>query len=364
MTPGQQVVAHLPKRAGATRTVASHPKRDPGARRAVRHVRRDARGKVLRLEPLAADLPKWPGVLIEPEQLQRAQRLLVRRDAGLGDCLMILPALRSLAREHPYLGTQMYVPPEYTKLLASFSVVDEALPLNAWPESAPPGSATADLSWYVERHPSATHVDRITLFAGALGTEPLMDGCDWRSPPGLRADAQAWIAANIARSDGPLVGICLRGAYPHRSWVEEHAFELARRLVDSGRRVIVFDAQRDAEHGGQLPWRRGGAVGYAYGLKLPLVAELLASCEVMVTPDTGLLHLAAAMGTRFVAIFGAIEPSLRLMHYKKYRCLSAAGEVPCVPCSEDQRHRSCSLECLRAVTPARVHEAVGELLGT
>ncbi len=328
----------------------------------VRHVRRDGGGRLLGVERLTIDLPEWPGALVRPGQLEQVDRLLVRRDAGLGDCLMILPAIRGAKRVHPQLRVEMCVPAEYTSLLETFGTVDEALPLDAWRATAPPGSASADLSGYVERHPAATFVDRITLFADALATEPVMDAGDWQPTAHLRAEAQAWIRYNCKRQDGPLIGLCLRGKYPHRSWVEQYVFELASMLVASGKRVIIFDAQPDAPRGTGLARRASGALGYAYGLALPLAAQLVANCDVLVSPDTGLVHLAAAVGTPFVAIYGAIEPRLRLSHYEGYRCLTAVDDVPCVPCFEDHRHRVCNLECLRAVTPRRVYEAIGELL--
>jgi len=334
----------------------------PRQHAAVKHVRRAGGGSLLGVETLTAILPEWPGGLLQPGELEHAGRLLVRRDAGLGDCLMILPAIRGVKQDHPQLRAEMYVPAEYASLLETFGAVEEAFPLDAWPVNAPQGSASADLSWYVEWHPAATFVDRITLFADALGGKPVIGSGDWRPDADLRSEAKGWIRGNCGPGDEPIVGICLRGKYRHRSWVEEYVFELTSMLANAGRRAIIFDAQPDAPRGRTLAGCACDVVGYAYGLDLPLVAQLVANCDVLVSPDTGLVHLAAAVGTSFVAIYGAIEPRLRLSHYERYRCLTAADEVPCAPCFEDHGHRVCGLECLRAITPLRVCRAIGELL--
>ncbi len=93
-----------------------------------------------------------------------------------------------------------------------------------------------------------------------------------------------------------------------------------------------------------------------------MVAALLGSCDVAVVPDTGLLHLAACVGTPFVAIFGAVPPELRLNYYQNYRCLTAQGQVACVPCCEGPQHLRCRYECLWAITPDQVQVAMHELV--
>jgi len=159
------------------------------------------------------------------------------------------------------------------------------------------------------------------------------------------------------------LGIALRGIYGHRSWLVPYVFQVARRLAAQGWDVLIFDADPDAP---QYPWADGpaspGTVACAYGLKLPVVAALLGGCDAAVVPDTGLLHLAACVGTPFVAIFGAVPPELRLNYYENYRCLTAAGRVPCVPCCEGPQHTHCEYECLWAITPGEVETALYGLL--
>lgn len=87
------------------------------------------------------------------------------------------------------------------------------------------------------------------------------------------------------------------------------------------------------------------------------LAALLRRCRVVVSNDTGPMHLAAAVGTPTVAIFGPTDPQ-RLGPYGAGHATVSAG-VPCAPC---RRRRCDPLRCLEAVEPEEVMAAVGRVL--
>ncbi len=319
------------------------------------------RGRPTRTEQLTVILPPPPEPLCRPADLAAAYRLVVRRDAGLGDCLMILPTLAAIRQRFSHLAITFQAPAAYTDLLAGFAEVDEAVPLN---EPSPGGAEAvfADLSNYMERHPQAWLVPRIDLISTAFGIPPLPRAGRYQPPAGARAQAEAWLAEHSCEHRAR-IGIALRGIYGHRSWLIPYVFELAQRLAALNWEVLIFDANPDApQHPGTDDPDGPGAVVYAYGLALPVVTALLASCDAAVVPDTGLLHLAACTGTPFVAIFGAIPPELRLNYYENFRCLTAQERVACVPCCEGPQHTRCCYECLWAITPEEVELALHELL--
>lgn len=91
-------------------------------------------------------------------------------------------------------------------------------------------------------------------------------------------------------------------------------------------------------------------------LQLGAVLEL---CSLLVSGDTGPLHMATAVGTRVVALFGAADPGRTGPVGKGHRVIQAA-QVSCVPC----RSRRCSnqkyLECMESIT---AQEVAGVALG-
>jgi len=323
------------------------------------------------VQPVTAKLPPPPEPMCGPAQLAAASKLIVRRDAGLGDCLMILPTLAAIRQRFPQLEIVFQAPAAYTALLAGFAAVDEAIALDESPAGHPSSETLfVDLSNYVERHPQAWQKPRIDLVGTAFGMAPLPRAAAYHPAPQLRHEAKNWLATHGCRAP-TRIAVALRGAYGHRSWLVPYVFELAQRLTAKGRDVVIFDADGQAPRypgtegaTGETPvLPRAGTVACAYGLELPLVAALLSTCDAAVVPDTGLLHLAACVGLPFVAIFGAVPPQLRLNYYENYRCLTAEKKVACVPCCEGPQHIRCSYECLWEITPSMVETALHQLLG-
>lgn len=96
---------------------------------------------------------------------------------------------------------------------------------------------------------------------------------------------------------------------------------------------------------------------------LPEVAAMLAGCRVLATNDSGLLHLAEAVGTPVLALFG---PTVREFGY--YPVLPASRvletDLDCRPCSRNGKrpcHRG-DLACLARITPASAWEVLQEML--
>ncbi len=311
---------------------------------------------------VVASLPEARGPLCDVQQLASGAKLVVRRAAGLGDCLMLLPALMALKRERPDIHLVLQVPREYQKLMVGFNIADEVWKL----EDMPPAGAVwelVDVSHFVERHPAAWEIDRVTLFAEAFGIEPVPSAAAYRPPAKDLAWAREWLEFEETPR-GPRVGLCLEGKYRHRSWMVKYVFELAKRLTRRGHRCIIFADDRSAQRSAMTGRPAGirGRVRHAYGFELPQVAALLHMCDVAVAPDTGLLHLGASVGTACVGIFGAVPPHLRTRFYESCECLWAKGKVACVPCCEGPQHQRCNLECLKAITPAMVEAAIERAL--
>ena len=93
---------------------------------------------------------------------------------------------------------------------------------------------------------------------------------------------------------------------------------------------------------------------------LPEMVEWSRLCELMVTNDTGPMHVAAALGRPVVALFGPTEPRRTGPYGQVDRVLRI--DLPCVPCMTDSCNYSRPLECLRGLAPERVVARVEQLL--
>jgi heptosyltransferase I len=87
---------------------------------------------------------------------------------------------------------------------------------------------------------------------------------------------------------------------------------------------------------------------------LPEMVEWLRLSELMITNDTGPMHVAAALGKPLVALFGPTEPR-RTGPYGKLDSVLQI-DLPCSPCMKSRCHYEKRNECLKAILPAMVFE--------
>ena len=105
----------------------------------------------------------------------------------------------------------------------------------------------------------------------------------------------------------PLIGIVPGSNAPSRTWPAERFAEVAAQLSQRNGRVVVFGSAAEQDRtrvvAGDVAIDLGGRTD------LPMLAAGLAECELVISNDTGPLHLAAAVGTRTVSMWGAGKPA-------------------------------------------------------
>lgn len=186
----------------------------------------------------------------------------------------------------------------------------------------------------------------------------LVSGTVPTSPPVPRLVLPAELGARgIAFTDGPgrrRVGIFPGANASSRRWDPDRFRELARRLVEAGDRVIVFGGPAEREItalvAGEVALDAGGRTD------LPLLAAALAACDILITNDSGPMHLAAALGVPTISLIGAANPVETAPLGPAHRMLRRA-DLPCVPCVKNVCPRSgpgyvlpqAERECLRLI---------------
>ncbi len=199
-------------------------------------------------------------------------------------------------------------------------------------------------------------VERFALLAeppGAPLRRPL-------SPPRLLSDAAARAAtlADLGLTlDRPVVALCPGAEYgPAKRWPPEHFGALARMLHERGFAVWLIGSPKDVAighavnaHSGDICRNLCGATSLAQAI------DLIACAEHVVTNDSGLMHVAAALGRPLVALYGSSSPGFTPPLSSTAQILSL--NLPCSPCFE----RACPLghvDCLRKLGPERVLAAL------
>lgn len=113
----------------------------------------------------------------------------------------------------------------------------------------------------------------------------------------------------ISSARRPLVALHIGSGAQHKNWPTSRYLELAEWLKGLGMGVIVLDGPADFESADSF-WKDKRSEGCLrlHALRLPIVAALLQRCEVFVGNDSGISHMAAAVGTSTLAIFGSTDP--------------------------------------------------------
>jgi heptosyltransferase-2 len=193
------------------------------------------------------------------------------------------------------------------------------------------------------------------------------------SPPSLSiadrsADAarQALTEAGVALAEGrrSVVGL-FAGAEFGRSkrWPAARFAETARHLVNSSTGVLpVFIAgPRERDLLEDLRRLTNGLPGLGPDLDLADLAAVLAELDLLITNDSGPMHLAAAVGTRCLALFGPTDPVRTSPCGSGHRVLYTSRW--CSPCFQ----RRCPLlhqRCMREISVDQVASAVSESLSS
>jgi heptosyltransferase-2 len=145
----------------------------------------------------------------------------------------------------------------------------------------------------------------------------------------------------------PVVGMMPGAEYgPAKCWPIERYGELAARLTGAGRQVWIFGSAKDEPAGAAIAAAcTQGVVNLCGRTRLEDVVDLLALAPVAVTNDSGLMHVAAAVGTHVVALYGSSSP--RYTPPLTRRATVLYRGIYCSPCFEREcplGHFRCMLE--------------------
>lgn len=202
-------------------------------------------------------------------------------------------------------------------------------------------------------------VDRYLLVAEALGAaRPAQPRFEFRE---RSEDGQALegILAGAGLSSSPSwIAMNVSARWETKRWPPQHFAEVADRLSHERALPVVLiggPAER-AESLAVTALMRTKAIDLTGQTPVGLLPGLLRRAAVLVTNDSGPMHIAAAVGTPVVALFGPTDPVRTGPYGTGHVVLSHA--VECRPCFRRDCAHAVPLECLTAVRPEQVVRAV------
>ncbi len=341
------------------------------------------------------------------------RRILVRAPNWIGDAVMAIPALQQLRSEHPDAEITILARPWVSGLYRRESFCDELLPYTA----TPGWSGFAD-KWALSRTLHLRHFDCALLLQNAFEAAALVRLAGIPNRVGYNRDGRGWLlthpipvpqknelpahqrfyylellkrarlilsypddgairlegaaeAASAGREHlrqsgltGPVIGVSPGAAYGGaKRWLPERfaesAIQLARQL---GAAVAVFGSAAEAAICQQVQGSVAASgietVDFSSGTPLDQFIELAAACTVLLTNDSGPMHIASALGVPTVAVFGATDHSAT--GPTGPHSLVIRHPVECSPCLL----RECPIDhrCMTGVSASHVAEQALVLL--
>ena len=165
-------------------------------------------------------------------------------------------------------------------------------------------------------------------FAEFLGIEPYPIEWNFRLLP----EEKSAVERLVGEVGGPFAALCVGGRWESKRWfaaeTAKSAAEIRKRF---GLEVVLLGGKEDISFAQEVERLAAGRIAnWAGRTSLRQALGILSKAEVTLGPDSGLMHLSAAVGTPVVSLWGATDP-IRTGPYG-YDAFIIQGKAACTPC--------------------------------
>lgn len=210
--------------------------------------------------------------------------------------------------------------------------------------------------YMVERYVALAHPKSEMIDSSSLG------GLDNLPRPTLSIDLE--VQKNTLDKfslsfEKPVLGLCPGAEFgPAKQWPVEHYASVANEMINRGHQVWLFGSTKDKETTESIKAlvdadNQSAVFNLAGETSLIEAVDLLAACKTVVSNDSGLMHVAAAVGCHVVGVYGSTSPKYTPPLAQKVDIVSI--DIKCRPCFK----RECPLghfKCLKELSPKLVIE--------
>jgi len=340
--------------------------------------------------------------------LKGVSRILVRGVNWVGDTILTYPTVQKLKSLFPHSHLAILVPSHLIDLWKTFPYADEIIPFqkkrgfgSIWEDLNLsqslkernfdlaiifPRSFRSAFQAYLARIPIRIGYQdegrSLFLTHGIRRTEEIrrshrvhyfqkltdsLGQAEGSSSPRifLREEDRKWAEQklrDLGIQDGrPLIGMNPGATYGlAKCWYPERFGELGKRLFEKWKAtVLLFGKEEERPIAKEiLQHLKEGGIDLTGKTHLLQLAALLERCQLIVTNDTGTMHVATAVGTPVVALFGSTDPSTTGPWGDGHVVIRK--DVPCSPCLK----RICPTDhrCMELITVDEVEEVVDRKL--
>ena len=246
----------------------------------------------------------------KPFTFEGKKILIERTGGGLGDLLTITVAIKELKRRFPSAYIIFKVSPQYKPVLEHNPYIDDIIDLDqnierdifiSYSDPCPAGM-------YESSHNRNIFKSRIDIFSEYLGLSPKD-----KTPVFCLTDEEKNQGLKFFEECGALakkrIGIAMFAAEIWKSWTREGNLKLINMLVERNYVPVVFTMQS------QEMVNIKGVID-VHDEPIRKVASILKYCDIIITQDGGMLHLAGALEVPQICLLGPTDPKYRVKMYK------------------------------------------------
>ncbi|EKD54969.1 MAG: hypothetical protein ACD_60C00030G0019 [uncultured bacterium] len=171
--------------------------------------------------------------------------------------------------------------------------------------------------------------------------------------------AKALLAHQLQDTDKPILALCPGAEFgPAKRWPEEYYAAVANEKLEAGWQVWLFGSPKDQEVAKRImELTKERCIDLSGKTRLEEAVDLLSLATAVVSNDSGLMHIAAALRKLLIAVYGPTSAAFTPPLHKEARVLSLS--LACQPCFQ----RTCPLKhqnCMRELLPDKVLQALAE----
>ncbi len=307
----------------------------------------------------------------------KLKNLLLIRNDRMGDFLMTLPAIHQIRQGFPSCRISLLIHRELIPLMAGHPDCDQLL---EWNPEEPRGLGAAR-RWVIrfrkERFDAAVVFNPSKFFHGAvflaripvrigyrrkwgflltgsipdtkserslqeaeynlellplLGLNPSSPILEWPAQPDAARRTEQFFQEEGAASSSPITALHPWTSNPDKSWSLEEFGGLARRLTEAGHPVVLLGGPREGSSRDR--WRRqfpASVVDWVGRVPLDLLPAVLRRCSLLVSNDSGPVHVAAAVGTRSIVV----APRTHAQQLSRWKPLGSFHQILLSPSVEE-----------------------------
>jgi lipopolysaccharide heptosyltransferase II len=239
---------------------------------------------------------------------------------------------------------------------------ETAIGLERGPRGSRAGAREGAVMYYdllAPHPPNGAHaVDRYLAVLGPLGV-PVHPNFQWLPP---RPGEAAKVAEKWEPEKSRWIALLPGARWNNKRWPVENFASLVKQLSAQtpDHKFVILGGAGDSGLGRMIfEARPEKCLDLTGRTSLPEMIEWLRLTDLVITNDTGPMHIAAALRTPVIAVFGPTNPDGTGPYGQRKNVLQAT-DLECVPCLKAVCHHDEKLACLHRITPEMVGERARE----